>query len=275
MDFVFNYFLNNIFKGASKLITDASASSIDIFQQNAVQDLMNFFQELGWIILAVGILFGVANFCINRIEGSYVPIDELFKGIFSGVIATAFIQPGAMFIFNLADTITSSISSITQVSNTVTIGKILTALLSVVTGYGLVLAILLGFLFIALWCFIYFQAFKRSAMYLMQIIIGYLYVFGLPSGNTEGIFDWCRQTAALAVTNVLQISSLIIALNLMLSGKFFPSLILLFAASEAEKIAGRFGMSVGGRKTIGSGLRTVGGAVNMISTVTRFAGRAA
>lgn len=275
MDFILNYFLNNIFKGAAKLISDASASSVDIFKQDAVQDLMNFFQELGWVILAVGILFGVANFCINRIEGSYVPLDELFTNIFEGVIATAFIQPGAIFIFNLADTITSSIQSISKVNDEASIGKIINALLSVITGYGLMWAIFLGFIFILLWGLVYFQAFKRSALYLMQIIVGYLYVFGLPSGNTEGVFDWCRQTAALAVTNVLQISTLIIALNLMLSGKFFPSLILLFAALEAEKIAGRFGMSVGSRKTIGAGLRAAGGAVNMISSVTRLVGRSA
>lgn len=265
MKFLFTQLYNMIFDGAAKVITDASAISIQIFQQDVVKKLLDFFQLLGWIILAVGILFGIANYCIERVEGDIMPIDELFMNIFKGIIAAAFVQQGAIFIFNLADTVTSSIKNVVNISNT-TISKIVSSLSGVLVTYSVIWGILLGVLFLFLWLFILFQALKRSGMYLMQIMVGYLYIFGIPSGNTEGILDWSRQTVALAVTNVLQISALIVAMNLMISEQFFPSLVVLFAATSAEKIAGRFGMSAGTRQAVGGAVRAVTSVTQVVSS---------
>lgn len=265
MKFLFKQFFNMIFDGAAKVITDASAISLDIFKQDAVQSLLDFFKLLGWIILAVGILFGIANYCIERIEGDVTPLDELFMNIFKGIIAVEFVQQGAIFIFNLADTITTSIKDIVSI-NDKTIAKIIDALSGVLVAYSILWGIILGVIFLFMWLFVLFQALKRSGMYLMQIMVGYLYVFGMPSGNTEGILDWSRQTVALAVTNILQISSLIIALNLMISEQFFPSLVVLFAATAADKIAGRFGMSAGTRQAVGSAVRAVSSVGQVVNT---------
>lgn len=272
MDFLFTQLFHMIFDKAAKLITSISALSIDIFSQDAVKSLLDFFQILGWMILAVGILFGIANYCIENIEGDITSLEELFMNIFKGVIAICFMQPAALFVFNLANVITSAIHDISKIDEK-TMSDVINIISSLIGLYGIIWAIVLGLIYLGLLFFLYIQAFKRSGMYLMQIMVGYLYIFGIPSGNTEGILDWTRQTVALATTNVLQISSLIIAINLIINNNFWASIVILLAATSADTIAGRFGMSAGGRRTISGMARGVSSGVTTVSRIITMANK--
>ncbi len=265
--FIFQQILNNIDSGATKLITDTSANSVDIFSQDTVTSLLNFFQMLGWIIVAVGVLFGIANFCISQAEGNYVPIEELFKNIMYTIIAAYFIEPGAIFIFTITNTVAAAIKGIINISASDT--AIISELSATIQGYGVLMALIFTIVFLVALFIVFLQATKRSGMYVLQIMVGYIYLFALPGGNTEGIAEWCRQTAALAATNILQMSALIISLNLILKGQFFPSLAMLFAAASAEKIAGRFGLSAGSRQTLGGAARGISSLVQTVRMVGR------
>lgn len=265
MDFIFKSLYNMIFGGAAKVITDAAACSVDIFNQDIVKSILDFFRFLGGIVLAVGIVFAIANFAISRVEGNYVPIDKFFMNIFYSVVALFFMQDGAIFVFNLADTISAQIKDVVKMQKADEIVKLLCNVLT----YSIVWEIVLFTVWVIMLLIVYFQAAKRSGMYVIQILVGYMYIFNIPSGNTEGIFDWCRQTAALAITNVLQISMLIVSLRFLSSGKFMPSLVILFAATSVEKVAARYGMSAGSRQSIGTGIRSVGNTVNLVSSVKK------
>lgn len=267
MDFIWTQLFNLLFKGAVGLITNVSEMSVDIFSQDIIISILDFFQLLGWIILAIGILFGVANYSIEKIEGNAVPLDELFMNIFKSVIAVYFMQPGCLFIFNLANTITDAVKGIITKPD---YSSVVGSLSATVSGYGPFWGFILGCTWLFTIIFIFIQTFKRAGMYLMQIMVGYLYLFGLPSGNTEGILEWIRQTAALAATNVLQMATLILSLKLMMNSQFFPSLAVLAAATEADKIAGRFGMSAGGRQALGGMVRGVSSGINTVSQVVQM-----
>lgn len=272
MEYLWTQLFNLLFKTAAKVITDVSKISVDILNNNMILSILDFFQMLGWIILVVGILFGVANYCIERIEGNITPLDELFMSIFKSIIAVYFIQPGSLLIFNLATIITEAVKGIIAKPD---YSSVVGSLSSTVSGYGPFWGFCLGVMWLISLLIIFIQALKRGGMYMMQIMVGYLYLFGLPSGNTEGILEWTRQTAALAATNVLQMAALILSLKLMMNSQFFASLAVLAAATEADKIAGRFGMSAGGRQTFGGMVRGVSSGINTVSQVVQMKSRAA
>lgn len=263
MELMFNSIYNLIFGGAAKVITDAAACSVDIFNQDVVKSILDFFKFLGGIILVVGIVFAIANFAITRVEGDYVPVEKLFMNIMYSIVALFVMQDGAIFIFNLADYISGQIKNVVKVGKSDEIIKLLGNIMT----YSVVWEIILFLTWVIMLLIVYFQAAKRSGMYVVQILVGYMYIFNIPSGNTEGIFDWCRQTAALAITNVLQISMLIVSFRFLSAQKFMPSLVMLFAAASVEKVAARYGMSAGSRQTIGAGIRAVGSTANTVNLI--------
>lgn len=269
MQFLFTQIFNMIFDKLSNILLGISSISVSLFDQSVVVSLLNFFEYLGWIIMAIGILFAIANFCMSKTEGNDVPMDEMFKGIFLSIITVSFIRYGSIFVYTLADTIAKSIRDVASF-NTVTINQMVNVLKSILSGYGILWSIIFAAIYIALLIIIFIQSIKRSGIYVMQIMVGYLYVFGIPAGNTEGILDWCRQTAALAATNVLQMAAVLVAINFMLSGNLFAAIGFLAAASSAEKVAGRFGMSVGSRQTIGGAIRGAGSVAQTVSTIGHF-----
>ncbi len=176
MKFLFTQILNMIFDGAAKVLTNISALSLDIFSQDVVINLLDFFQLLRWIILAVGILFGIANFCIERIEGNDIPLENIFMNIFKGIIAVSFIKDGAIFIFTLANTITATISGISPITDK-DITTIISSLTSGLAQYSVLWEILLVIVTLGLWFIILFQALKRSGMYMIQIMFDiYIYL---------------------------------------------------------------------------------------------------
>lgn len=272
MNLIWTQIFNMLFSNAAKVLTDASGISVDIFNQDYIISVLDFFQMMGWIILVVGILFGVANYCIEKIEGNLTPLDDLFMNIFKSIIAVSFIQPGALFVFNLATVITEAVKGIIAKPE---YSSVVGNMSSTLGNYGPFWGFICGVIWLFSLIFIFIQAAKRSGMYLMQIMVGYLYLFGMPSGNTEGILEWVRQTAALAATNVLQMSALILGLKLMMNSQFWQSFAVLVAAASAEKIAGRFGMSAGGRQTIGGMARGVSSGINTVSQVVQMSAKRA
>lgn len=271
MAYLFSQFLNMIYEGIAGWVLDLSKYSINIFSNDVVNKLLDFFQDIGWIIYGVGILFGIANFCISRNEDGIMAFEDLFKGILSGMLACYFIRPGAIFIFTIADTIASAIKSSLDFTSKDSVDLFVKNLKTDTTKYSLFFSIVLTVVFIVLLTVIFVQCIKRSGLYVMQIMVGYLYIFNMPAANYEGIFDWCRQTVALAATNVLQMTCLFMIIHLIITGDFMAAFGFLFAASSAEKLASRFGMSVGSRDTVGAAFRGVSSTVQFTSSVAKFA----
>jgi hypothetical protein len=113
-------------------------------------------------------------------------------------------------------------------------------------------------------------------------MVGYLYLFSIPSGNTDGFMEWCRQTVAIALTNVIQTALLYIGLSLMSTDitKIFLGIGVIMGAGKVEEIAGRYGMATGaGRSFQGAGralggFRSAGGGASAGAGASGFASEA-
>lgn len=244
MDIVFTYLKDQIIGMAGKVLTYMTNASIDLFSNNLVTNILALFDFIGLILLAVGILFAIANVYIDYLESDCINVHLLIINIIKAIVAYTFIRVGAIALYDLSNTINTYVSQIVSTPDYNTQLSTLNTVLNNL-GIGLIWTLLIGIvaLFSVITCLI--QIMKRGGLYMAQIIIGYLYIFSIPSGNTDGFFEWCKTTVAMALTNVVQIALLYIGMNLIANDatKLFLGIGVIMAAASVEKIAGRYGMS--------------------------------
>jgi len=253
MDVIFNYLKDNILSGAGKVLKYMSDISINLFDNQIVNSVLQLMDYIGWILLAVGILFAIVNVYISYIENESVNFHLLILNIFKGLIAILFLKVGAIRLFQLSITVNKLIANITSTPNyQQSIDNLSSTLDKAALGILWVIVIALIVLVSILVCLI--QILKRGGMYIAHIMVGYLYIFSIPSGNMDGFMSWCRQTVAIALTNVLQTAMLFMGLSLMASdaSKIFLGIGIIMAASKVEEIAGKYGMSTGATGNMGS-----------------------
>jgi len=239
MDTIFNYLKDKMLGGAGKVLEYMANVSINLFDNEIVNSVLRLMEYIGWILLAIGILFAIVNLYISYLESESINIHLLILNMFKGIIAILFLKAGAIRIFELSITINKMIAEITTKPN------YQQSLDKAEFGILWFLVIFIIVIVSTLVCLV--QILKRGGMYIAHIMVGYLYIFSIPSGNTEGFTSWCKQTVAIALTNVLQTALLFIGLALMASdiSKIFLGVGVIMAASKVEEIAGKYGMSTG------------------------------
>ncbi|MCB2362243.1 conjugal transfer protein TrbL family protein [Clostridium estertheticum] len=246
MDVIFDYLKDKLLGGAGKVLKYMSDVSINLFDNKIVSDVLQLMEYIGWILLAVGILFAIMNVYISYIESESINFHLLILNIFKGIIAILFLKVGAIRIFELSITVNKMIADITSKPDYQHSLDALSSTLDKATlGVLWVLIISVIVIVSVLICLV--QILKRGGMYIAHIMVGYLYIFSIPSGNTDGFMSWCRQTVAIALTNVLQTALLFMGLSLMASdgSKIFLGIGIIMAAGKVEEIAGKYGMSTG------------------------------
>ncbi|HEY8889326.1 MAG TPA: conjugal transfer protein TrbL family protein [Clostridium sp.] len=253
MDIIFGWFKDMILGGAGKVLKYMSEASIDLFSNNIVDNVLKLMEYIGWVLLAVGILFAIVNMYISYLESKSIDAHLLILNIFKALIAILFLKAGSIRVFDLSITINDLVCKITTKPNYQqsldNVGNIIDK-----AEFGIlwVLIILITVIVSIIVCLI--QILKRGGMYLAHIMVGYLYIFSIPSGNIDGFTGWCKQTVAIALTNILQTALLFIGLSLMASDitKIFLGIGVIMAASKVEEIAGKYGMSTGASRNIES-----------------------
>ncbi len=279
MDTIFGWLNSNLIKGAGVVLTDLSQVSINLFKNNIVDNVLQLMEYVGWILFAIGILFAIVNMYIAYLESETINLHLLILNIFKGLIAILFLKAGAIRIFELSITINDLVSKITTTPNYQKsldniVSQMTTESFSLLWGFFIIIAVLISVVV----CLI--QILKRGGMYLAHIMVGYLYMFSIPSGNTEGFMDWCRQTVAIALTNVLQTALLYIGLSLIANdiSKIFLGIGVIMAATKVEEIAGRYGMSTNtsaqfgaASKAISHYSKTAGGSSSMAGSTAQQA----
>lgn len=274
MDWVFGTLRSLLLSGSGKLLNILAGISEDIFKIDVVKNVLEYFYYLGWIIVVIGILFAIANVYIRYIEGDAPEVQSLVLYIMLSILSVFFLSPGAIQVYSFAEVLRLNVLSI--VSATVDYGNLLknmdTYLSSPDIGISVLWVVLFLIVFIAMIAIVFFQALKRSGLYIIQIMIGYFYLFSLPSGNYDGLFCWIRSTFALAITNVLQMTLLYIALNFISANnlvQIFLAIGILLAATEVDRVADRFGLAVNSRRNFAG---AISGARNVTSTVKNIKG---
>ncbi|MCB2295444.1 DUF6045 family protein [Clostridium algoriphilum] len=252
MDVIFNYLKDKMLGGAGKVLKYMSDVSINLFDNEIVNNILQLMEYIGWILLAVGILFAIMNVYISFIENESINFHLLILNIFKGIIAILFLKVGAIRIFELSITINKLIADITSKPN---YQQSLDALSSTLdkAAFGILWFLVIAVIVIVSVLICLVQILKRGGMYIAHIMVGYLYIFSIPSGNMDGFTSWCKQTVAIALTNVLQTALLFMGLSLMASdvSKIFLGVGIIMAAGKVEEIAGKYGMSTGASGSMG------------------------
>lgn len=279
MDTIFGWFNNNLIKSAGNVLTYMSQVSINLFSNPIVDNVLQLMEYVGWILFAIGILFAIVNMYIAYLESETINLHLLVLNIFKGLIAILFLKAGAIRLFELSITMNELVSKITTTPNYQqsldnVVGKMATSNFSLLWTFFIIIAVLISVVV----CLI--QILKRGGMYLAHIMVGYLYVFSIPSGNTEGFMDWCRQTVAIALTNVLQTALLYIGLAMIATdiSKIFLGIGIIMAATKVEEIAGKYGLSTNTSSQLGAASKainhygkTAGGSSSMAGGATQQA----
>lgn len=253
--------------GAGKFLTYLSKVSINLFSNDIVRSVLSLFNYLGYILLAVGVLFAITNVYLEYLESGCIEVHLTIINTLKAIIAVIFLQAGAIELYDLSITIQSLISNIISTPNynsvLTQVNSSLGAEFSVIWVIAIFLCVVVSMVVVLV------QILKRGGMYMVQIIVGYLYIFSIPSGNTDGFIDWCKQTVAIAVTNVVQVAMLFLGMSLMANdiSKIFLGIGVIMSAASVEKIAGRYGLSAGARQHIGSVVRTAGTVGGMVSSI--------
>jgi len=244
MDIIFGWLKDKILTGGADVLKYMSEASIDLFSNNIVDNVLKLMEYIGWILLAVGILFAIVNVYISYLESESINLHLLILNIFKGIIAILFLKAGVIRVYALSTTINDLVCKITTTPNyKQSLDNVSSGIDSASFGVLWVLIITVTVIISILVCLI--QILKRGGMYLAHVMVGYLYLFSIPSGNTNGFMDWCKQTVAIALTNILQTALLYIGLALMSTDitKIFLGIGVIMAASKVEDIAGKYGMS--------------------------------
>lgn len=269
MDIIFNYLQQKIVESAGSILTGLSSVSIDIFSNSVVINLLNFMDYVGYMLLAVGILFAISNMYIQYVEDGTSQVHLLIVNIINSIVVIIFLQAGTIAMFNISTIIQNAMKSFITVPdfNDVvgTISSVGSDSLNVVWAFIVDIVALIAIIVVLVQCT------KRAGIYLIQIMVGYLYIFSIPAGNTDGFFGWCRQTVAIAFTNAVQITLLMLGMKLMTNTlqSIFLGIGVILAASSVEKVAGQFGMSANSRQSIGAAVRTVRETTQLIHTIKK------
>ena len=111
---------------------------------------------------------------------------------------------------------------------------------------------------------VFFFNIKRGGVLLVNIAVGSLYMLSIPRGFWDGFHGWCKQVAALCITQLLQTVILTAGL-LTFPAHPLAGLGLMLSAGEVPRIADRFGLDT----SIRVNLMAVNSMINMARGVMR------
>lgn len=259
MDIIFNYLKDKIIGGAGDVIVFMTQASINLLQNEIVKNVLDLFEYIGWLILVIGVLFAIANLYIRFLETGRLELHFFIINVTQSIIAIFFLRVGATEIFILGNTLNKLICKVTSEPD---YNKSINSFVDylVTMRFNTIWILFIGLVAIISIMVSLFQIMKRGGMYIAQIAMGYIYLFSLPAGNTDGFSEWIKQTVAIALTNVLQTTLLFVGMNLMArEGKdIILGLGVILGASSVEKIAGRYGMSTSISRSIRGFTSTIG-----------------
>lgn len=194
----------------------------DFFNIEYINEFLDFFYFLAWIILSVGFIKGLVTGMERSYHGEASLLDDLIKNfmIASGVIL--FARYGVLWANEM------TVRLINDLTN-VTLGSVWDAAAGFSGGLInsasrvwvlIVLIIIIVVSFNTLW-----TALKRCGVLLLQIVSGYFYAFDLASGNSGVLGEWVRDVASGCITFSLQMILYQIGMRYASDGllRLFPS----------------------------------------------------
>lgn len=271
---IFDYFSDLIYQKIIALLGDffgvMNATGYDLFGMPWVQQIVQFFSNLGWALFVVGIVVALFEFAIESQNGRGDP-KALALNIIKGFFAVNLfcVVPVQLYGFTVA--LQSSMSSdMTGLIAPEGSGTLLNACLDVINGFlfgpllGILIAVMMGYAVIK----VFFSSIKRGGILLIQISVGAMYMFSVPRGYTDGFIMWIKQVIATCLTAFLQSTMLICGL-ILFKDHWLLGLSVMLAAGEIPRIAGLFGLETAARPNINGVINTAQSAVHLVKMIKK------
>jgi hypothetical protein len=268
MDVIFAEIIN----GLISLFNTMDSMGANVLELPWVAAIIVFFRYLGWTLFLAGLAMAVFDAIIESQNGKPA-IRDLSLNLIKGFLAVSLftVLPVELFKFcvSLSGDLGRAITSIFQGAAFDSIG---TLAAGAVLGFLNPLNLLNNLLFIIMigYCVIkvFFANVKRGGILLINLAVGSLYMLSIPRGYMDGFHGWCKQVAALCLTQFLQTTILIAGL-LTFSNHALAGMGLMLAAGEVPRIAERFGLDSSVKVNFMSSYYAVNSMVNMAKGVAR------
>lgn len=259
-------FLGNFFSSMGTM-------GADLFEVEAIQGIVLFFQYLGWALFVVGLVVALFEMAMEQQSGRG-NLKDLGVNAIKGFMAVSLFTIVPIELFKLAVTLQGSLTTeLTGFGNVDLLStNVLNAIhyneVTIISSYNpitlLFVVILMGYAIIK----VFFGNLKRGGILLIQIAVGSLYMFSVPRGYVDGFIQWIKQVIGLCLTAFLQATILTIGL-LIVPQHPILGLGMMLSAGEVPRIAGAFGLETATRANIMSAVHAAQAAVGITRTIAR------
>ena len=274
------WFYETIYNAVADFFTMMVSMGADIFDLDWIQATIKLFSLFGWSLFVAGMVVAIFDVAIEYQNGRAnikTTAINILKGFFAcsliGVVPVELYK----FCISLQNSFAHDLSAIFAGGRTIDLAgestSVLEGCFSVATDISFNLFNILALIAFA-YCVvkIFFQNIKRGGILLVQMAVGALYMFSVPSGYTDGFNQWMKQIAALCLTAFMQTTLLFLGL-LTFPSNMLLGLGVMLAANEVPRIAQQFGLDSSVRVNMMSVVHATTTAVNLTRSVARAAGK--
>jgi hypothetical protein len=228
--------------------------TFEIFDNAIVVNVLDFMSYLGMILTAIGILFSISSFAISQIEGNPQDFGWFLRNVILGIIIAILLKDAAIQVFSSGSYIQNQLNNLIAYGTEGNVWYMDVSLItSSLSNAGIQISVVLQLIYTVIFLYlvykVIFSLYKRTALYFLQLCIGFLHLFSIPSGKFEGFFSWAKIDFGMIGANILQGTTYLISCqlfhNINISNPI-PGLIgaiaLLIAAAEVDKLFMYFGL---------------------------------
>jgi hypothetical protein len=281
-DLFFRWLYELIFDTIADFFTMIGGMGTELFDLPWVEAYLRLFSVFGWTLFITGLSVAIFDTAIEYQSMGHINIKRQIMPFLLGFLAVNLftVVPVRLYCFCLSvqNTFMHSLSGIFTAGQSLesNIGAVALGALQIMAPVGGAAFTVIGsalqlFFIIALgYCVVtvFFASVKRGGILLIQIAVGSLHMFSVPSGNTDGLFAWCRQVVALCLTAFLQITLLYIGL-LTWQTSMLLGIGVMLAAKEVPMIARQYGLDTSVKVQFSSAVHNTTMAVNLARKVLK------
>ena len=248
----------------------------EIFDLKWVQATVYLFTLFGWGLFIAGVVVAVFDLAIEYQNGRG-NVKNTMLNILKGFFACSLIGIVPIELYRFCITLQNSfandiaflvageqVADIAERSLFV-LGTTFSPTMAGTSGLFSLLA-LIAFVYCVIKVF--FQNIKRGGILLIQMSVGSLYMFSVPSGYSDGFVQSMKQVVALCLTAFMQTTLLYLGL-LTFPTNMLMGLGIMLAAGEVPKIAQQFGMDTSTKFNVMSVVHATTTAINLTRMVAR------
>ena len=282
MDNLLDWLYSQIVGFLGNFFAEMGNMGVELFEMNWVQSVVLFFSQLGWALFGVSLVVAcfecgieystgrgnIQQTALNAIKGfmavslfSVVPVRLYALSVsLQGLMTTGLAGSGES-IGSVGTKIIEDLQTTDTLEAAMTGSRF--GLHAITSGIMLIFCIILMAYAVIK---VFFSNLKRGGILLIQIAVGSVFMFSIPSEYIDGFTQWIKQVIGLCLTAFLQATILVAGL-MVFKDHALLGLGLMLSAGEVPRIAGTFGLDTTTRANIMSAVYTAQAAINTTKVV--------